>query len=119
MAEGKATFETQARELGAEHGTNAGSWVIDGDTPESTIRQILGMIEDGDPMFEIPSPLSGEWADEPTTDTVADALGVGEAYRNGHVDLSDAFDAYEEAYYEAYQDEVVRSGHAMLPDDES
>jgi hypothetical protein len=117
MDEGKATFETQAKELGAEHGKASGSWVFDGNTDYGTVRKVLQMIEDGDPEWEIPSPLSGEWADEPTTDTVADALGVGEAYRNGHVDLSDAFDAYEEAYYEAYQDEVVRSGLAMLPDE--
>lgn len=105
-------INAQVTELGREHGRNVGSWVIDGDTSEETCREILQAIEDGDPGFEAPAPLSGEWADWPTPQTLADDLELDEEHRGSELDQ--ICTDYELAYYEAWQDEVVRSARAML-----
>lgn len=107
-------LEKEARKIGAEHGKNAGSWVFDGNTDEATVRKVLTMIADGDPEWEIPAPLSGEWADGMTLGRLAEELGTSEEHKS----FDELCTAYEEAYHEAYEDEVVRSGHAMLPEDE-
>lgn len=96
---------------GAEHGTASGSWVVDGNTTDESKRTILTMIEDGDPAWEIPAPLSGEWADSPTPDSVRSDLDA-EAVPDEVWD--DMLTLYEDAYYRAYEDEVVRSIKATL-----
>jgi hypothetical protein len=95
---------SEVRCLAWEHGRNAGSWVVDGDTSPARMREILTGYEDGDPMvLDLqPSPLSGEWADEPTPQS----LGL----------TDDQCDVYEFAFGEAFWAEVVRSIKASLPD---
>ena len=101
----------RARELGAEHGKSAGSWVIDGNTDAETARRILQGYEDGDPAIldMTPAPLSGEWADSPTPRWLADEIGD----ENGEL-IEEACDVFEEAFIEAYWGEVVRSAQAIL-----
>lgn len=56
----------KATEIGVDHGTDAASWVIDGNTTEEAIRRLHKGIEDGDPevLDQLPTTwLSGEFAD--------------------------------------------------------
>ena len=104
----------QAFALGREHGVSAGSWVIDGNTPIETVEHILKGYEDGDPeVMDIePSPLSGEWADDPTPQTLADALGLAEEHRG--TELDQLCTDYELGFSEGFWDEVTRSARAVL-----
>lgn len=107
----------QVETLARDHGKAAGSWVIDGNTRDETKRKILTWHEEGDPQFYdlIPAPLSGEWADDPTPDTLADELELSEEHRVSELDQ--ICTDYEMAFSEAFTDEVVRSCLATLPDD--
>ena len=107
-----AKLEKQARALGAEHGRNVGSWVIDGNTTAETAARILQGYEDGDPeiMDMQPSPLSGEWADDPTPSSVLADLGVNETDESS----SELLDTYEAAFSEAYWDEVIRAAKVVV-----
>jgi len=97
----------QAREAGADHGRSAASWYFDGNTPAETYALVLKGLEDGDPMIldTLPcSPLSGEWADNPTPRTVFEDLGM-----TGDEDYADdVLNAYEDGFTQASQDEVER-----------
>src|SRR5437868_4081219 len=85
---------TRAESLGKEHGANAGSWVTDGNTSETTYRWLLAGLETCDPevMDSLPScPLSGEWADSYGLSDLAADTDV-----NQDADLfSEVADAYE------------------------
>lgn len=104
-----------ARSLGEQHGRNAGSWVVDGNTDDESMRSLLQGIEDGDPavMDELPSaPLSGEWAGDPTPASVFAELDM-----SGDEDYAgEILTVYEEAFSDAVTDEVVRSCRARLGD---
>ena len=95
----------RAEALGREHGTNAGTWFeIDG--PEAAQR-VIDLDNDCDwPDEWWPSgPLSGEWADGMTPARLCEEVV-------GHYDAGDdtdaLCDAYEQAYYDAWRDEVLR-----------
>lgn len=126
-----------ARTLGAEHGANAASWVIDGRTPAATARRILLGIDDGDPavLDTLPAPdLSGQWADSLTgPELTADALTAarlvhdGDTYARpyGHAPgacpVCDAWDApgdiadaYESAFTMAAESAIVAACRAVL-----
>ncbi len=106
--------EREAAELGRNYGTSAGSWVVDGNTSTETLRALLRMLDEGDPAFEVPAPLSGEWADGYTLGRLSDELGVDE----GSDEFDDLCSTFEQAYYQAYTDEVERSALASLPEGE-
>jgi hypothetical protein len=96
----------RAVELGTEAGRSAASWRFDGNTSTETYRVTLGLIEDGDPAFEIPEFLNDEWGGI-SDETLALALGT---------DLLDADDwlvnescnQYIDAAVIAYTEEVER-----------
>lgn len=94
------TIEARAREAGAEHGRAAASWYFDGNTDAETYRRVLAGLEDGDPevLDALPSsPLSGEYADEPTPASVLADLDVDQ-----DDDCADEYlSAYEEGFAEA------------------
>lgn len=106
--------ERSIRELGAESGKAAGSWVADGNSDLKACRRMLQMLDDGDPEAydSLPSaPLSGEWADGLTCDGV-----LGEVF--GDEDFSDDWrddllSAFEDAWYAAMEDEAVRTLRAF------
>ncbi len=75
----------KAHELGREHGSAIGS------------PQIMDME---------PSPLSGEWADSPTPQTLADELELDEQYRGSELDQ--LCTDYELGFSQGYWDEVIR-----------
>src|SRR5271157_4833767 len=93
-----------AAELGYWRGHNAGSWAIDGNTSDETLRRVIAGYDDGDPqiMDMQPSPLSGEWADDPTPAGVLEALGVDDDDDSADELLT----TYETAFSEGYWDEV-------------
>jgi len=109
-----------AAALGAEHGRAGGSWVFDGNTDQATYVRCLELDEEGAPewfdMFGPSSgPLSGEWADGMTPARLADELDVstdaawGEDPDGDPELLAELCDAYEQAYNEAWRDEVLRT----------
>lgn len=89
----------------AARGTAAGSWVTF-DSPEHAQRIIDGE-RDGDPevMDMCPSPLSGEWADDPIPADVLGELNLDE----DHELADDLLSEYESAYSEAWWAEVIRA----------
>ncbi len=107
------TFLSRATALGEEHGRNAASWYFDGNTSVGTYRAVLQGIDDGDPQVldTFPAaPLSGEWADDPTPDSI-----VSECYGSDewtHWDdlplVDDILRAYEDGFYTASSDEIER-----------
>ncbi len=94
----------QYAEEGKDAGHAAGTWVFDGNTPDEAYARILKGIEDCDPevMDMQPSPLSGEWAGDPTPDSLGKEWGL-----EGDT-LSEACDIFEQAYSEAFWAEVER-----------
>lgn len=106
------TLNTAAAEMGTQHGTAAGSWVIDGNTSDETCRTILSGIDNGDPavLDSLPgSPLSGEWADGMTPLGLLRALGVEDPHNYPDDDADALCDAYEQAYSDAVVGEVERA----------
>ena len=98
----------EAREAGRLYGVAAASGLFDGNTDHNTYVAVLAGIEDGDPrvMDLLPSsPLSGEWADSPTPESVLADLGVTDEDDHG---VDDYLCAYEDGFYEGSQDEIVR-----------
>lgn len=77
---------------------------------EEDAASVLRMIEDGDPAFETPNPLSGEWADGLTASEVADRFGVWA----DDDDFDSIIDRWEMAYQEAYVAEVERMARDLL-----
>lgn len=100
------------RELGAEHGTAAGSWVVDGNTSIDTLRTLLSDDYEWDNM---PAPLSGEWSDGPSPRDILAEVGVTEDDDSA----DDLLSEYETAFSDAYIAEAQRSAGALLPADDS
>lgn len=106
-------LEAQARDLGAEHGRAAASWYFDGNTSAETYRAVLQGIEEGDPEIydTFPSgPLSGEWADSPTPQTLAEQLALSTILGADYDPeaLDEFCSAYEDGFYEASSAEIER-----------
>ena len=103
----------RAHEAGYAHGEDAGSWVIDGNTSADTARYLLKGLEDGDPEVydRLPdSPLSGEWAGDPTPASVLSDLGISENCDGA----DDLLNEYENAFRDGVEDEVTRAAQAIL-----
>ena len=104
----RAAREEQTRQIetvGREHGLAAASWYFDGNTTDETYRAVLKGIEDGDSavLDTFPAePLSGEWADDPTPNTLQHEFGIRDE------DLDDACTAYEDAFHTAVEEEIER-----------
>jgi len=113
-----SAYEQDAYELGRERGTAAGTWVFDGNTSEDEIRRVLEGYEEGDPeiMDLEPSPLSGEWAGDPTPASVLSDLAGTAAWDAvfSDADAEGILGAYEHGFSRGFWDEVVRSGRAVL-----
>ncbi len=106
----------RAESAGAEHGKAAASWYFDGNTDRATYARVLQGLDEGDPAIldSLPSsPLSGEWADEPTPRSVLDAIGVTEDEDDAR---DDYLSAYEDAFSQASQDEVERVARLQVSD---
>jgi hypothetical protein len=107
----------QARAAGADHGRAAASWYFDGNTSDETYRTVLIGIEQGDPLImdTFPSsPLSGEWAGDPTPRSVLEDLDVDEEDENA----DEYVQAYEDGFHEASADEIERVARFHLADED-
>lgn len=111
----------RAEVLGDAHGRAAGGWVIDGNTDDATALACVGMSEGGDPEWwdlfcSEYGPLSGQWSDGLTPVGLAESVGAEDA----GIALDDweattpLCDAYEAAWYAAYERAAVRAALAML-----
>lgn len=106
--------EWLAAEQGYDHGRSVGTWVIDGNTTDEALRAIVAGYDEGDPavMDMEPSPLSGEWADDPTPTDVLTALGVDD-----DDSADELLTTYETAFSEGFWGEVLRAANARLGDE--
>ena len=104
-------------EAGKQAGKAAGSWVADGNTSESALREIVRMWEERDREAPSPpNPLSGEWADDPSlTDIIGRETDIDPESLTPEKE-SDLADAYEDAYFSAWQEEAERTVKGFLPD---
>lgn len=117
FADEDAAIAEAARKLGEDYGTAGGSWVTDGNSTDETRRAIIQASEDGE-FFEaiapdMSGPLSGEWADGYTLGRLSDELGIDEESD----EFPDLCTIFEDAYFQAFEDEAVRSARASLPDE--
>jgi len=101
----------QAKRDGRDAGTAAASWCFDGNTTPETYAAFMQGLEDGDPavmdQFNIPN-LSGEYAGDPTPQTLADDYGLdGDRDPNGFI-LSEVCQIWEDAASEAFWAELER-----------
>lgn len=114
----ESELSDRAAELGAEQGTAAGSWVVDGNSSTDTLRAIIRASDEGEFWHEVGgyvvAPLSGEFADGWTPRDLAAALETDEDAD----ELNDLCTAFEDGFYAAFEDEAVRSAVAMLPDED-
>jgi hypothetical protein len=98
----------QAASIGREHGTNAASWVFDGNTPDHAYRDVLQGIEDCDPevldAYRVPD-LSGEFADDYSEQDLVRDLDLSEG--DDEI-VSEAANAYLDAASESFWSEVER-----------
>lgn len=102
---------------GRSHGLAAASWYFDGSTPRETYAATLAGIRDGDPAVydTFPaSPLSGEWAGDPTPATVLADLGLAD----DDDDADDALAMYEDGFAVAVASLIEGTCIAMLADDD-
>jgi hypothetical protein len=108
----------EAASMGADAGKAAGTWAFDGNTTEATWSAARRMYDEGDPALwdGYQSPLSGEWADGLTPDSLMDDLGIiaRTATDEGHDELCTA---YETAHSQAWADEVGRAIAAHYADE--
>ena len=118
--------QAQVTTMAREDGTARGSWVVDGTSGERFIRDLLRRYEDGDPeAYDLePAPLSGEYADDPTPNTVYRSLGMSDEDVERDDPAGQLLTDYEIAFSEAFWAEVYRSavaafGPQILPDTET
>lgn len=119
MLDSKAlqVIEDRAWALGRDAGRSAGTWFFNPGT-EDEARGVLRGIEDGDPevMDSEPAPLSGEWAGDPTPDSVLAEVTGSAAWDSVLTDdeAPSMLDAYEAGFSEGFWQEVERSARALL-----
>jgi hypothetical protein len=115
----------KAAEIGREYGTNAASWFFDGNTATEHYATTLVAIEEGDPQVYdlLPAPdLSGEGADGYTMRQLAEDCDVSEeeaedSAANDLITVDTLLaDAYEAAFSEAVEAEIVRVCQYQLAD---
>jgi hypothetical protein len=85
-------YMEEARKRGAERGTIAGSWVVNGNTSDEVARTIAIAIDEGTfwENWSVEEPLSGEYPDSETATTLYEAI-VGEPLTGPASALCDAF----------------------------
>jgi len=111
---GMDRLREQAEEMGADYGRDVASWVFDGNTTDETYRYFLAGIEEGDPAVYnmLPSaPLSGEFADSPTPNSLMRELGAHSLDLEEQAELCDIF---EQAFADAVEWTLVATARRML-----
>jgi hypothetical protein len=108
------TLVERATDMGHDHGVNSGSWFIDGNSSKEFCHKVIDGYDDGDPevMDYCPSPLSGQWADDPTVLDVLRSLGIPEQKYSKGADF--LIDTYEDAFSKAWWDTVIQAAYGQL-----
>ncbi len=100
-----------ARKDGRDAGKAAASWCFDGNTTRETYLAFLKGAEDGDPAvldrFNLPN-LSGEYADDPTPQSLAEDYGISEDDKRAEWLIDDLCTEWENAAHTAFWDELER-----------
>lgn len=110
VAPREETEELLVRNRGYADGTDAGTWVIDGNTSDETCRKMLARLDDGDPDDSLPELCLGQWADDPSFREILEDLNI-EATDESEDDL---FGTYSDAWYEGLYHEVERACRARI-----
>ena len=98
------TLKNQVLELGRKAGKNMASWVFDGNTDQETYRIVLDCIKAGD-LAILDTILSGECADSPTSNSLADDLGIEQDDDR----LDDLCSLWEDAAFQSFWDSIKRT----------
>lgn len=106
-------MKVTARELGAQSGKSAASWVFDGNTEDGAYVLCVKMADAGDPEWwghygPVSGPLSGEYADAPSARWLAAQVDLEDDDDPTGDVLADVGDAFEESFNSAWHDEVMR-----------
>lgn len=106
-----------ARRMGREDGIRAASWTWDGNTSSETAERIVKMFDDGDPevydLFNAPN-LSGQYADEPTPQSLARDLGMDDDDRRAEWLVDDLSTAYEDGVSSSFWPAVEKAYRALI-----
>lgn len=112
--------EAEAYELGKQAAEAAASWALDGNTPVEHVVRVVEMMDAGDPELDVYLParpdLSGEWGDEPTQQSVAEAVLFEEALTPELVD--EIATAWERGVNETFEQAVEAEFRRQLPEEE-
>jgi len=111
---GMDRLREDAAQLGAEHGADVARWIFDGNTTDSTYQWYLDGIESGDSAVweHIPTtPLSGEYAGDPTPSTLMADLGAHDLEPEEESELCGIF---EDAFSTAVEHTLVTTARYHL-----
>ena len=101
-------LKSAARRMGRDAGISAASWV---EIDETNAATILMGFEDGDPVvydaFRFPN-LSGEYADDPTPQSLAEDLDLAEDDPRADWLIDEVCTAWETAASEAFEREICK-----------
>jgi hypothetical protein len=100
----------KARKIGTEHGRNAASWVELDEAQAEDIDASGNVFDILDPYGAMTRPLSGEWADGYSLGALVSDVGLDVTTDEQATDIADA---YEDAYWQAFEAKVLRKVEAM------
>lgn len=114
-----------ADKLGREHGERRAEWVEKFNLTSHAAKNIIAGYESSDEktMDLCPSPLSGEWADEPThlqiIDQIANLAEAAELLQNDDIEdaieqSSNILDVYEAAYRKGFWAKVINTCNTIV-----
>jgi hypothetical protein len=104
------------RALGEEHGRNAASWLLDGNSTREAAETLLRGIVDGDPavLDQLPAtPLSGEWAGAPSGAEIIAEAGLDPDESDPDRD-DELLSAYEDGYSSGVHDGAETEARRFL-----
>lgn len=105
----------EARAMGVEAAKNAASWMTDGTSDPEHLRRVLNMLDEGDPQADDYLPrrpnLSGEFADDPTPQSIAEEITGVDGLSDEVIDaLSSAFETgVDETFTQACEAELHKA----------
>ncbi len=101
----------EAKAAGRHAGEAAASWATDGNTTPETARRIIDGYNDGDPeicdAFRVPD-LSGEYAGDPTPQSLAEDLALDTDRDPDGTILDEACNAWVDAASDAFWSVLIR-----------
>jgi hypothetical protein len=106
----------EAYALGNAAGNCAGSWAVDGNTSQDTLRAIIKGYNDGDPAVLNMQPVSVVWSSPTRDDVLQDIMDAEDVDEIDDHITDELLCEYENAFSEGFWDQVIRSATAMLTD---